>query len=65
MILDIIIQEIQDRFKKNYMNSLQAMKGVIESVISNLCETYKLDLAEVKFELINRMFKTQHNEFNI
>lgn len=71
--LDIIIKEIQDRFKENDLNILQAMKDVISSEkpkknsIKLVCETYKIDFDEVTTELaiINRMFKTKYNEFNI
>jgi len=48
VVLDIIIKEIQDRFKENDFNILQAMKDVIisekpeKNSIKLLCETYKI-----------------------
>jgi len=73
IVLDIVIKEIQDRFKENDLNILQAMKDVIISEkpennsIKFVCETYNLDFNEVTIELamFNRMFKTKYDEFNI
>ncbi|XP_025192782.1 zinc finger MYM-type protein 1-like isoform X2 [Melanaphis sacchari] len=73
IVLDIVIKEIQDRFKENDLNILQAMKDVIISEkpennsIKLVCETYNLDFNEVTIELamFNRMFKTKYDEFNI
>lgn len=72
-VLDIIIKEIQDRFKENDLNILQAMKDVIVSEKSEknsiklVCDTYKINFDETTIELtmFNRMFKTKYNEFNI
>lgn len=73
VVLDIIIKEIQERFKENDLSVLHAMKDVIVSEepqnnsVKLVCDTYKLNVNDVTIELtmFNRMFNTKYSEFNI
>lgn len=73
VVLDIIINEIEDRFKENDLKVLQALKDVIVSEIPQtnaiklVCKTYEFDVDEVTIELamFNRMFKKKYSVYNI
>lgn len=68
LVLDIIIKEMEVRFKENQLQILNGLKNLIindnleENMLTLVCNTYKLDMQPLKNELniFNRMFASKY-----
>lgn len=73
VVLDIIIADIDERFKENNLTLLNVMNDILTGALPDVascqlvCNTYNINISELQSEvnIFNRMFKAQNMKENV